>query len=68
MIKENQQRVTEIKEEVGNIRALINRYKGHDTITLLERVKKGMSYLFVEAKLNSCRYLLEASGALYTNI
>lgn len=55
MIKENQLRVTEIKEEVSNIRGLINRFKRHDTIILLEHVKKGMNDLFVEAKLNSCR-------------
>lgn len=68
MIKENQQRVTEIKEEVSNMRESINRCKRHDTITLLERVKKGMSDLFVEWRLNSCGYILEATGPFFINI
>ena len=67
MIKENQLRVTEIKEEVSNIRGLINRFKRHDTIIVSR--KEGAIYSSKRSSTAADKlHLLEATGALYTNI
>ena len=68
MIKENQLRVTEIKEEVSNIRGMINRYKRHDTIMHPLRTRQERNERFIrrsEAQQLQINYLLEATGALY---
>lgn len=68
MIKENQLRVTEIKEEVSNIRGLINRCKRQDTIMHPLRTRQERNERFIrrsEAQQLQINYLLEATGALY---